>query len=328
MKSSAEIRKENKKKIYKYMLNGEHYTKQQISVATGLSVATCNTLLNDMELQGIVTGEKKLLQEVGRSSVLYKVNDNHESYLVIHFYVDQGDKIVETILFSPTGKFINRSKKKYEWINYEQVEKIINNEILENPNISQIIVGTPSIAENGVIKYCDIEELNHEPLKEKLENRFKLSVAIENDMYFKAYGYYKKYGNSEEVITLAYFPSNILPGTATIHKGNIIKGANSFAGMTGFLPYDISKKEQLEMLTPEYCIPFITKSITAIIVLLNPSSIILTGNLIEEKMLENIREKCLVDIPEEYMPTFLVVDSFDEYYYEGMYQFALDRKGY
>lgn len=45
------------------MLYNEQYTKSQVSVVTGLNVATCNALLNDMEIQVIVTVDNKLLRE-------------------------------------------------------------------------------------------------------------------------------------------------------------------------------------------------------------------------------------------------------------------------
>ncbi|MBD5476849.1 MAG: hypothetical protein HDR17_12875 [Lachnospiraceae bacterium] len=48
--------------------------------------------------------------------------------------------------------------------------------------------------------------------------------------------------------------------------------------------------------------------------------------MINEETLENVKEICAVDIPPEYMPQFRVVDDFNEYYYEGMYQLAADRK--
>lgn len=118
-----------------------------------------------------------------------------------------------------------------------------------------------------------------------------MPVAIENDMHHKAFGYCKKTNTENEVITLGYYPSHILPGTVTIYKGMIVKGANSFAGMTGFLPHEVNRQEQLDMLQPETCIPFIAKSICAIIVLLNPGTIVLTGDLIEENMMEKVKEK-------------------------------------
>lgn len=327
MNNSADIRKENKKTIYRFMLDGgEAYTKQQVSMGTGLSVATCNTLLNDMQAQGIIIGGDKLSGEVGRSSVLYQIREEHEFYLAIHFYVEQRKRFIETLVFSAVGKIVLRKKRVLEYADYWEIEKAIAQSIRQVPNIARIIVGTPSMEENGIIRHCDIPELENVPLKEKLENQFGIGILIENDMHHKAYGYYKRNGIQDEVITLGNFPEHVLPGTATIHKGTIIKGANSFAGMTGFLPYNISRGELLTMLEPERCLPFIVQSISAIVVLLNPSLIVLTGSLINLDMIESIRTKCEESIPQEYMPKFKVVDSFDEFYFEGMYQLAVDRK--
>lgn len=77
MKNSADIRRDNKKSIYRFLLEdrgavrtsqtmerpeGERlrqYTKQEVAAATGLSPATCNTLLNDMERAGDCAGRKE-----------------------------------------------------------------------------------------------------------------------------------------------------------------------------------------------------------------------------------------------------------------------------
>ncbi|MDE6434625.1 MAG: ROK family protein [Lachnospiraceae bacterium] len=327
MKNSSDIRKENKKVIYRLMLDGKQYTKQQAAVETGLSVATCNTLLNDMQMQGSVSGEKRQLGEVGRSSVLYRIKEEHESYLAIRFGIEHGSRMVECIVFSALGRILYQKKECCDSIHYEQVERTVEEVLKQYRNITQIIVGTPGIAENGIVKYSDIPELENISLKADLEKRFGMAVSVENDMHCMAYGYCRKTNTEDDVITLAWYPSHILPGTVTIHKGEIIRGANGIAGMAGFLPYDVSRKEQLEMLAPGTCIPFIAKSLCAIIVFLNPSTIVLAGNLVTEEVLERVKEICAAGIPPEYMPQFIVAGDFTEYYYEGMFQLAVDRKG-
>lgn len=326
MGSSADIRKENKRAIYQLMLDGGQYTKNQVSRETGLSVATCNTLLNDMKAQGLVEGGDKTFGEVGRSSVLYQISEDHERYLAIHFVVEQSKKMAETLVFSPTGKILFQEKKEYETIDYRQVETIVENVFDKVTNLKQIIVGVPGIAEHGISSHCDIPELNGVELKACLEKRFGVNVTIKNDMTLKAMGYYKLAGNENDVITLGYFPSHILPGTATIHKGMVISGANHFAGMTGFLPYGISREEEIAMLEKESCVPFIKMSIWAVIVLLNPSTIVLTGDLIDEETVNKVKEECSKDIPAEFMPEFKIAENFDSYYYEGMYQQAVYNK--
>lgn len=51
MKDTADIKRENKSQIRKLLISGNSYTKQQVSLQTGLSVASCNTYLNEMALQ-------------------------------------------------------------------------------------------------------------------------------------------------------------------------------------------------------------------------------------------------------------------------------------
>lgn len=326
MKSSADIRIENKKLIYRLMLDGNQYTKQQVSKGTGLSVATCNTLLNDLQTQKIVSGGRKLAGEVGRSSVLYQINEEHESYLLLVVSVEKGSKLFEITVVSPLQTVLFREKAAYEAVDYEMIEKAVESILGKYTNISQIIIGVPGITEQGIIKQCDIPELEDVPLKSRLEDIFHIPVSMENDMHHMAYGYCKKTNTENEVVTLACYPSRVLPGTVTIHNGMIISGANGIAGLIGFLPYNMSREKLLEALEPEKCVPFIAQSIGVIITLLNPNTIVFTGDLIEESVLEQVKIICRKSIPAEYMPQFLFVNSFDEYHREGMYQLAVDKK--
>ncbi len=328
MRNSANIRKANRQAIYRLLLSGNCYTKQQVAAEVGLSQATCNTLLNEMAAQGLVMEDSRLFGDVGRSSVLYKIREDHESYLAIHFMVEKQKKYAETIVFSATGSIQFQEKSTYDCLDYKQVEQMIEKILSGTAHIAQIIVGTPSIADHGIIRHSDIPELEGVPMIQNLEQRFGIPVSMENDMHHKAYGYCKKRDHAQDVVTLAYFPSHILPGTVTIHQGMIIRGANSFAGMTGFLPYGVSREEQLALLKPDTCTPFISKAICSIITLLNPGTVVLTGDLISQAVLDEVREICQSFLPREYMPQLLVVDSFDEYYYEGMFQLAVDRKDF
>ncbi|MDO4340243.1 MAG: hypothetical protein Q4C91_19495 [Eubacteriales bacterium] len=326
MLDSADVRKLNRDKIRDVMRQGEEYTKQEIAVKTGLSVATCNTLLNDLESRGEVIGEKRRLNNVGRGTIVYHMNEEYESILCIHFDALYGQKYLCSIVLSPSGKILEKTDGFYDPLDYELLEKTVTNAFERYPNISEIMVGTPSIAEHGIIRHCDIPELEDEPLVEKLEDLFHVPVFMENDMHYKVYGYYRKEKPGDAVVTLANFPEHVLPGTATVYKGTIIKGKNDFAGMVGFLPYGISLQEQLLQLETGTCLPLISKAVSSIIAILNPGRIVFTGDLLSGGMVERIREDCLQSVPEEYMPEFSFVQDMEDYYVEGMYQRAMDMK--
>lgn len=324
MKDSADIRKINKNKILKILWQGGQYTKQQLSVKTELSVATCNTLLNEMERCGEVTGEKKRVQEVGRSTVFYQINEAHESILCITFEVIKGIKLLNRTLLSTLGNVLEQKTANCRILDYSVIEKYISEITEQYDNISQIMIGTPSIAESGIIRHCDIEELENEQIVHKLNRKFHLPVYLENDMHFRAYGYYRKNGSKNDVITLANFPSHILPGTASVHAGTIIKGKNQFAGMVGFLPFGMSRAKLLSMLKMPDGLPLIEKSVVSVIVMINPDKIVFTGDLLNEEILSRIRKSCLNFIPEAYMPDFVFEENMNTYYLEGMYRKALD----
>lgn len=327
MKDSADIRKLNKNKIRKILWGGGQYTKQQISADTGLSVATCNTLLNEMELAKEVIGEKKRLCDVGRESVCYQVNEEYETILCISFEKITDKKFLNMALLSPVGRILEQRSLCYDILNYSVISENISDISTQYTNISQIMVGTPSIAEFGTIRHCDIVELENEKIVQNLTEKFHIPVHLENDMHFKAYGYYKKCNKQEEVITLANFPLHVLPGTVSVHAGTVLKGKNQFAGMVGFLPYGIERQEEMALLEKETCRPLVSKAIASIIAIVNPGVIVFTGELLNEDSLEWIRRDCLDSIPMEYIPDFIYEDNFNSFYLEGMYQKALELKG-
>ncbi|PIH04177.1 hypothetical protein [Clostridium combesii] len=327
MKNSADIRKFNIYKIQRILWNGGEHTKQQIAIDTGLSVATCNTLLNDMEKSGEVIGNKKRIQEVGRSTITYQVNESYESILCISFELIKGKKSLKRIVLSPLGNILSYTEKFYKILDYCVIKENISEMISTYSNISQIMIGTPSVAEHGIIKHCDIEELENQKIVEEIESCFKIPVYLENDMHFKIYGYYKKEGVPNDIITIVNFPSNVLPGTASIHAGTIIKGKNKYAGMLGFLPFGINRKDEVSLKDIEIDMYLISKSIAYIIAIINPNIIVFTGDLFDEDIVEYIKNECLNTIPEEYMPEFLFIEDINTYYLEGMYQKSLDLKG-
>jgi len=326
LSDTAEIRKQNKCKILKIMRQGGNYTKQELSVKTGLSTATCNTLLNVLADSGEVIGEKKQLNEVGRNTIVYHINDNYESILCICFELLSEIRRIFTRIISPSGKLLYDNTEIVEKIECSNIVQSAEKAIEQFKNITQIIIGTPSISQHGCIKHCDIPELEGANLVEVLKSTFQLPVSIENDMHLKAYGYYKLNGLNKNIITLMNFHANVLPGTATIYKGTVIKGKNCFAGMVGFLPYGMPADQQLKLLSPETCIPLISKAAASIIAVINPDEMVFTGNLIDTQTLNKIYNECLESIPMEYMPKFSLVNDFEMYYTMGMYHTAIDKK--
>lgn len=326
MKDSAAIKRENKGRIYRLLTGGTPCTKQQIALETGLSVASCNTYLNEMERAGQVLGEKQKLHEVGRSAVVYRLNEDYECFLCLSFALIQGIKSITTQVLSPTGRLLDRQVQRFDTLDAAAILGQAGAAFGRFPHISQILAGTPSIAEHGVIRHSDIPELEQVPLKALLEQQFGRPVHLANDMHYKVYGYCRQNRLEDQIVTLVNYPAGVLPGTATVHKGMLLTGKNLFAGMVGFLGYGMTLDQQLQKLRRPEAQPLIIQASTALISILNPHRLLFTGDLLRAEDLDRIGAACRRCIPAEYMPDLVFLPSTDDCYRWGMYWTAIDRK--
>lgn len=327
MKDSADIRKINIHKIRQILWKGDWKTKQQIALETGLSVATCNTLLNELANTGELISNKIRMHNVGPGALQFGINEDYEHILCVWFdHSCQHDMLTAKIL-STTGKIKHQIHKEFDELTPNILQTELEGLLQSFSTISTIIIGTPSIAENGIIRHCDISALEGFPIVAEFSKKWSLPVYLENDMHFKVYGYAKMHEIDTDVVTMANFPIHILPGTATVHDGMVIKGHNQFAGMVGFLPFNYTQEKLLETLHPDTCQMIVSKSIISIISILNPRTIVLTGNLLNSTCIQWLYEDCKKWIPESYIPEIRYVEETDNYYLEGMYQKALELKG-
>lgn len=326
MKDSAEIKQQNKSRIRTLLAQGGAYSKQQIAAKTGLSVASCNTYLNEMEQAGEVLGEKQQLHAVGRTAAVYRMNEEYESFVCLSFELAEEKRQLTIQVLSPTGQVRLRQVQQLDRLPLGTIQDQLGRVLAQFPNTSQIVVGTPSIAEHGVIRHCDIPELEGEPLVSRLEGEYGRPVSLANDMYYKIYGYERQEQVGDQIITLVNYPSGVLPGTATLCNGTVLTGRNLFAGMVGFLDYGMSREEQIRKLHRPTAEPLIIQAVIALISILNPHKLLLTGDLIRPQDLDSIRAACQKCIPPEYMPDFDYLPDVERYYRLGMYWTARNRK--
>ncbi|MSA01602.1 ROK family protein [Lactonifactor sp. BIOML-A3] len=327
MKDSSDIRKLNINLIRRLLYSNKEYSKQDISLKTGLSLSTCNTLLNELAANNEIIGEKKQLQNIGPRTMVYHVNTQNEQLLCISFEITKGLKTLILNVLSFAGNILEEHIQTYDYLDYDLIKKESMTILAQWPNISQVIISGCCVPDHGIIRICDIEELENVAIVNKLSTAFSCPVHLENDMHLKSYGYYIKSKDSKKILTLANFPSKALPGISTIYNGTLIRGSHLFAGNIGYLPFELSPRELLLLLGDKKTArPIISRVIIAIISMIDPSSIVLTGQLVEASDLAVIRSDCMKTIPERYLPELHYADDLYKYMMVGMHQKALDIK--
>lgn len=328
MSDSSDVKRRNLAVIRRLLRTGDPYTKQRIASATGLSVATCNTFLNELAASGEVIGEKTSSHGAGRGAVVYRINEEHETILCVYFELIRGVASIRCTALSPSGSVRENAVLAYDNLEERDILQAVRTWIVKYPNTSQIVVGTPSIAAGGVIRHCDIPQLDGMPLVADLERAYGVPVMLANDMHYKVFGYYRHLGEPDEIVTLVNLPSGVRPGTATVYRGQVLAGKDQFAGMVGFLDYG----DEYDAMSPsawnarDTARPLIISAVTALIAALNPHRMAFTGDLVEHDDLEWIRCGCERFIPSEYMPSLAFIEDTDRYYLAGMYGMAIARE--
>lgn len=326
MKNSADVRKENKNRIRAILYDGKARTKAEISERTGLSFATCSTLLNALEDSGEVGSEPERLGEVGRASKVFRINEDYEQALCVWFDAENGVRSVKTALVSLSGKVLSRTDSLHDLLEGETLLEEIGRAFDSGKRVTSIMMGVPSLVDRGELAFCDIEELEGFPIVSALRARFGVPLVIENDMYFRALGYYEEQCGETETVTVLNYPKNLLPGGTTVHKGEIITGKNGLAGMVGFLPFEMDRESQKRALDGEEALPLMARGVAAMIAAINPDRILLTGALMSGEVMEEVKARCLQWIPESCLPEMVFRQDTGGLFLQGMIRQAVKEK--
>lgn len=316
------VRKRNRILIKKCLMDGKAGTKHDLAVETGLSVATCNTLLNEMSKSGEITELEYVKSSGGRPSKEYCLNMDYRHVLWICLISSRNRK--ETVYGAAdlAGTILWKKQERMDKINLEKILEIIEQALCGDEKIGVVSVGIPGVFAQGRIEICDLPELVGVRLEEVLEKRFHLAVIIENDMNAAAYGYYRskhvKDDGAESLAVVSCY-EDMYPGCGLIVDGKIIRGNSNFAGELSYLPFGENREALNDNLKKEEeqirIVGHMAASLSAIV---NPSAIFLMEGVIRREWVEGIVQECRKYIPQEHMPQIKATDQIEEYYRFGM----------
>ncbi len=317
------LKKLNIDHIKKALIEMEYGTKLTIAKATGLSVATCGNILNELLKRGEVIEMDTAESNGGRPAkrFIYNMNFRYVACMYLIYDCDRKEHNITYVVSNLAGERLEEKTEKFDHINYETIEKLTDRLIKKYPLIKSVGVGIPGVVNDGLIlSDCDIENLNSFPLKDKLKKGFPVKVVIENDMNLQTLGFYRQLEYDEaKNIVLINFPKNKCIGSGIIVEGHILKGNTNFAGELSYLPFGMTQAEQIKQFnSPESMMPLVIRTITSIIPIINPDTIALTGELIQAEILENIIEECSKIIPKEHMPKIIVRKNTEDDYINGL----------
>lgn len=325
---ASTVSEASKNAIRRLLWDGRARSKRELAQLTGLSVATCNGALNEMERMGEVAVSERVQGPAGRSTALYRVQEDMGQVLAMRLELSGAKRALVSEVVSVTGRVLARLEETVERVDDEALVHVAACALDRFPGVVQIALGIPGIVQGGVVRDCDAREMDGMHVVSLLEEGTGASVVAGNDMHMKAYGLYRELGIEDEIVTLAYFPHGVRPGTATIYRGEVIEGANSFAGMVGFVPVEgaegLRAPEPASFAAP--CPDLVARCLASVIAVINPDLILCAGDLVDADALSGIEALLGEWIPRRYLPRLEYRDDMDACYVRGLAARALDMR--
>ncbi|MEJ8304324.1 ROK family protein [Saccharibacillus sacchari] len=318
--SSVKVKKMNEELVRQALRHAEYGTKSSIAQATGLSIATCGTLLKEMLASGEALEDEPEASSGGRRARRFAYNADYSYIACIGAVFEQGRPRLMYAIADSAGKVIERRSREVSVLDESAIDTLVGLLLGKYAQIKAVGIGIPGLVHDGVINICDAEKLIGVPLEQRIREKYGVRVIVENDMNLTVYGLYRE-REWEEPGTLAVmiFVSGCFPGAGLMIDGHIHRGSSRFAGEVSFLPFGISREEQQRRLDAKKTfVPLAAHAVASLAAIVNPALIALTGGQVQESDLAMIRQHCLEFIPPEHMPRLLWLESPEEPYINGL----------
>ncbi|GGG68844.1 ROK family protein [Paenibacillus radicis (ex Gao et al. 2016)] len=328
--NSIRVKKINQELIKQALKLMKEGTKSMIASATGLSVATCGTILNEFLETGEVIETEMEQPNGGRPAKRFIYNANFAYIACIYLSSEGGQHSLTYTVANLYGEAVDTGFIEVELADANAIEQQVEELIAKHTEIKAVGIGIPGLVHQGVINVCDIAELIDIPLEARLRELFEVEVTVDNDMNLTVYGFFKQQNYGEDkTIAVVTFPRNNFPGAGMMIDGHIHKGTTQFAGEVSFLPFGISREEQWRQFhDAEAFVPLAAKTIMSIIAVINPETVAMTGELVNETHIEGILKLCKGVIPDEHMPQLIVLEHPHDDYMNGLIAVTLESLSY
>ena len=305
-------------------------TKTELAKATGLSVMTCGTILNELLKTGEVIELEIDPSSGGRPAIRYQYNADYAQVLCLYARTEGNMSFFSYQVCNLLGEYLEEQIINSSDITYETYETVIGEVLLCYPQIKVISVGVQGVVNQGIIGECDIKALEGIAIEARLKEKYELDIIAQNDMNLITYGYYQKqeYEHDKNIAYL-YIPEDNYIGSGIIVRGKVVKGETNFAGELSFLPLGISRSEQIEQFKQtKTMISLAAKSMASIITVINPALIVIAGLCVKEEDLSLIQQELEMMIPKEHLPIIIYQSDIHEDYMGGLKALAFEKMSY
>lgn len=326
LSNTLQVKLLNKEIIRGALKLNEVSTKSSISKETGLSVATCGTILNEMLEDKEILEVEQAESNGGRPASQYMYNKDYFYVLGIYANNESGFYEIGYAISNSMEEIVEHNKHNPEIINYSVIENLISDIINKYNNIKAVGLGLPGVIYDGFVETCDIKALEKLDIGSMISKKFGVNIVIENDMNFITYGTYKKLHKDDNIAAI-YFSKDNCTGCGFVVNGQVIKGNTMFSGEISYIAksFGIEKEDYYDVKKfPKLASQMVISAITTI----NPGTIFLMGELMDGVDMELIKNYCKEVIPEKHIPHIIYDKYIHANYINGLISVTMNSLKY
>ncbi len=318
--SVNEVKNNNTNLIKEALKTVDYGTKSTISILTGLSVSTCNTILNELAASGEAFEVSGEIPSSGRPPKAYLFNADYSHICCLYLTNENFHKLIHYSIVNLMGNIVTSDCAEKDYIDAPVILDELAGILEKDQLIDTISLGFSGYPLNGLIASSGIHELFDCPLKQLIIDRFHMRTIWGNDMNAIALGLFEEmYPESRDPFCVIGLFVGRCPGVGIIVDGKIVRGATGFAGEVMHLN---ANSEEFWSTVNEHYEETVQKTaniICSIATIINPKTMVLTGENTSNDMIPDLITECYKTIQPVHMPELIYVKSIEKYYVKGLF---------
>lgn len=321
---SKDIRRENCNLIANAFYDNTMLSASQIAKATNLSVVTVNAALQEMCDNGEVHKKGPSKSKNGRPYVQYEYNRSYHSGAAIFAYNKNYGISLNLLVLNNFGDILQSESLEFATIDESHITSLLDKAKADFKSIKTLLLGFPGFESEKSIKSCDFSAFLNDAFVAKIKNNYNLDVEFVNDINVATYGHNKAANQEAQNKIGIFFPKMFAPGAGILINGTIYPGSSGFAGEIGVVPVKIAWNE-LHLHSKEEIVMQITPFIAQMICILNPQSIIIYCEYIDDSVIENIVSNISNVFQSAFIPKIELCNSFCDDFKNGLIHMVKDK---
>lgn len=262
---SSIVKLTNYRSVWGYIHKNKQATIPQIAKSIGLSLPTVTRAIDYGVAEGIINPDGVIGAERGRKAQVYKLNADYMHFLLIYLDSDVLSYRIHDFKSRTIGSGnIPICDEKV----LSTLENLVMTSVAADPLIAMTAIAVSGVVCKGVVMdSAAFPSLNHIDVAKRLNEKFGLTVLIDNDLHV-ATNVARKYSNYQEGITVLYAYGKRKSGSGIIANGEVLCGASGAAGEVENISLHTSDIESER-------IAFCSERLQAIIALMNPGRVVI-----------------------------------------------------